>query len=112
MQGHRKDGGLNKSPARKTRNRVRQKGATPAQLEQLYRDGFEHFASVASAICGDLDLGREAVQAAFMAANSRTPKLPRHRRNWMPGSGESSSGKPDGCAAQHIRELPRLQRRL
>jgi RNA polymerase sigma factor (sigma-70 family) len=44
------------------------KGATPAQLERLYRDRFEHFARVASAICGDLDLGRDAVQAAFIAA--------------------------------------------
>ncbi len=47
---------------------MRQKGATPAQLEQLYRDRFEQFARVASAICGDLDLGRDAVQAGFMAA--------------------------------------------
>jgi RNA polymerase sigma factor (sigma-70 family) len=47
---------------------VRQKGATPAQLEELYRDRFEHFARVAAAICGDLDLGRDAVQAAFIAA--------------------------------------------
>jgi RNA polymerase sigma factor (sigma-70 family) len=47
---------------------VRQKGATPAQLERLYRDRFEHFARVASAICGDLELGRDAVQAAFIAA--------------------------------------------
>jgi RNA polymerase sigma-70 factor, ECF subfamily len=48
--------------------RVRRKGATPAQLEGLYRDRFEHFARVASAICGDVDLGRDAVQGAFMAA--------------------------------------------
>lgn len=47
---------------------MRQKGATPAQLERLYRDRFEHFARVASAICGDLELGRDAVQAAFIAA--------------------------------------------
>jgi RNA polymerase sigma-70 factor (ECF subfamily) len=47
---------------------VRRRGATPAQLEALYRDRFEHFARVASAICGDLDLGRDAVQGAFMTA--------------------------------------------
>jgi RNA polymerase sigma-70 factor (ECF subfamily) len=44
------------------------KGATPAQLETLYRSRFEHFARVASAICGDIDLGRDAVQAAFVSA--------------------------------------------
>jgi RNA polymerase sigma factor (sigma-70 family) len=47
---------------------VRRKGATPRQLEALYRDRFEHFARVASAICGDLDRGRDAVQAAFTTA--------------------------------------------
>jgi RNA polymerase sigma factor (sigma-70 family) len=50
---------------------VRRRGATPAQLETLYRDRFEHFARVASAICGDLDLGRDAVQGAFMTAVRR-----------------------------------------
>jgi DNA-directed RNA polymerase specialized sigma24 family protein len=59
---------LNKAGSDDTHSRVRQKGATPAQLEQLYRDRFEHFARVTSAICGDLDLRRDAVQAAFMAA--------------------------------------------
>jgi RNA polymerase sigma factor (sigma-70 family) len=48
--------------------RVRRKGATPAELETLYRQRFEHFARVASAICGDLDRGRDAVQAAFTIA--------------------------------------------
>jgi RNA polymerase sigma factor (sigma-70 family) len=47
---------------------VRRRGATPAQLEVLYRDRFEHFARVASAICGDVDRGRDAVQAAFTTA--------------------------------------------
>jgi RNA polymerase sigma-70 factor, ECF subfamily len=47
---------------------VRLKGATPAQLEALYRARFEHFSRVASAICGDPELGRDAVQAAFAAA--------------------------------------------
>jgi RNA polymerase sigma factor (sigma-70 family) len=47
---------------------VRPKGATPAELEALYRDRFESFARVASAICGDRDRGRDAVQTAFAAA--------------------------------------------
>jgi RNA polymerase sigma-70 factor (ECF subfamily) len=59
--------------------RVRRKGATPRELEALYRDRFEHFARVASAICGDVDLGRDAVQTAFTTAV-------RERRNYR-GSG-------------------------
>jgi RNA polymerase sigma-70 factor, ECF subfamily len=47
---------------------VRKRGATPAQLEQLYCSRFEHFSRVASAICRDPDLGRDAVQAAFTSA--------------------------------------------
>jgi RNA polymerase sigma-70 factor, ECF subfamily len=47
---------------------VRRKGATAGQLEALYRKRFEHFARVASAICGDLDRGRDAVQTAFTIA--------------------------------------------
>jgi RNA polymerase sigma factor (sigma-70 family) len=47
---------------------VRRTGATPAQLEALYRERFEHFSRVAAAICGDADLGRDAVQAAFATA--------------------------------------------
>lgn len=47
---------------------MRRRGATPAQLEALYRDRFEHFARVASAVCGDIDRGRDAVQAAFITA--------------------------------------------
>ncbi len=47
---------------------MRRKGATAAQLEALYRERFEHFARVASAICGDVDRGRDAVQAAFTTA--------------------------------------------
>jgi RNA polymerase sigma-70 factor (ECF subfamily) len=47
---------------------VRRRGATAAQLEALYRERFEHFTRVASAICGDLDQGRDAVQTAFTIA--------------------------------------------
>jgi RNA polymerase sigma-70 factor (ECF subfamily) len=34
----------------------------------LYRSRFEHFARVAAAVCGDVELGRDAVQNAFAAA--------------------------------------------
>lgn len=44
------------------------KGATPTQLEQLYCSRFEHFSRVASAICRDPELGRDAVQTAFTTA--------------------------------------------
>jgi RNA polymerase sigma-70 factor (ECF subfamily) len=47
---------------------VRRKGATPAQLEALYRTRFERFSRVASAICADPELGRDAVQSAFVIA--------------------------------------------
>lgn len=47
---------------------MRRKGATPVQLETLYLERFGHFARVATAICGDLERGRDAVQEAFTAA--------------------------------------------
>jgi RNA polymerase sigma-70 factor, ECF subfamily len=47
---------------------VRRSGATAGQLETLYRERFEHFARVASAISGDVDRGRDAVQTAFTIA--------------------------------------------
>jgi RNA polymerase sigma factor (sigma-70 family) len=48
--------------------RVGRKGATPAQIEALYRARFEHFVRVATAICQNADRGRDVVQAAFTAA--------------------------------------------
>jgi RNA polymerase sigma-70 factor (ECF subfamily) len=51
------------------------RGATPAQLEALYRARFAHFVRVAVAICGDSDRGRDVVQNAFIAAI-------RHRRSY------------------------------
>lgn len=51
------------------------KGATPAQLEALYRARFAYFVRVAVAICGDNDRGRDVVQTAFIAAL-------RHRRSF------------------------------
>jgi RNA polymerase sigma factor (sigma-70 family) len=50
------------------------RGATPAQLEALYRARFAHFVRVAVAICGS-DRGRDVVQNAFIAAI-------RHRRSF------------------------------
>jgi len=51
------------------------KGATPAQIEALYRARFGHFVRVAVAICGDSERGRDVVQNAFSAAI-------RHRRSF------------------------------
>ena len=59
---------INRRVVRNTHRSVRGRGATLEQLETLYRDRFEHFARVASAICGDPDIGRDAVQAAFTTA--------------------------------------------
>ena len=47
---------------------VGKKGATPAQLEELYRERFAHFVRVATAICGNAERGRDAVQNAFVSA--------------------------------------------
>lgn len=47
---------------------MRRLAATPAQLEELYRARFEQFSRVTSAICGDPELGRDAVQAGFAVA--------------------------------------------
>jgi RNA polymerase sigma factor (sigma-70 family) len=54
---------------------VGRKGATPAQIEELYRARFGHFVRVAAAICHDTERGRDAVQNAFMSAL-------RHRRTF------------------------------
>jgi DNA-directed RNA polymerase specialized sigma24 family protein len=50
---------------------VRRKGATPVQLEALYRERFDHFSRVAAGICGGAEPGRDAVQAAFATAVRR-----------------------------------------
>ena len=48
---------------------MRRRGpATVDRLEALYRERYEHFARVASAITGDGESGRDAVQIAFAAA--------------------------------------------
>jgi RNA polymerase sigma factor (sigma-70 family) len=59
---------LNKLGSDETLVDVRRRGATPAQLEELYRTHFERYSRVASAICRDPELGRDAVQAAFVTA--------------------------------------------
>ena len=43
-------------------------GAESGALEQLYREGFEGFLRVATAICGDRELARDAVQEGFARA--------------------------------------------
>jgi RNA polymerase sigma factor (sigma-70 family) len=47
---------------------VRSRGTTQEELEQLYRAQFDVFLRVATAITHDGELGRDAVQAAFVAA--------------------------------------------
>jgi len=48
---------------------MRRRGpATVDRLEVLYRERYEHFARVASAITRDDETGRDAVQVAFAAA--------------------------------------------
>lgn len=54
---------------------MRRNGATPRQLEALYRERFSFFVRVAAAICGSPDLGHDAVQNAFIEAL-------RHRRSF------------------------------
>ena len=44
------------------------KGASVAQLEELYRSRYEHFVRVAAGVVGDPELGRDAVQSAFATA--------------------------------------------
>jgi RNA polymerase sigma factor (sigma-70 family) len=39
-----------------------------ADLESLYRERYQYFARVASAVCGDGERGRDAVQVAFATA--------------------------------------------
>ena len=51
------------------------RGASPAELEALYRDGFGRFLRVATAIAGNAEAGRDAVQSAFVSAV-------RHRRSF------------------------------
>jgi RNA polymerase sigma-70 factor, ECF subfamily len=50
---------------------VGRKGAQPAELEALYRTHFERYSRVASGICKDAELGRDAVQSAFVSAVRR-----------------------------------------
>jgi RNA polymerase sigma-70 factor (ECF subfamily) len=47
---------------------VWRRGAALAELESLYRERYEHFVRVASAVAGDGEAGRDAVQLAFATA--------------------------------------------
>lgn len=58
----------NRSRARATLIGVRSRSASEREVEGLYRDRFVSFVRVASAICGDPDSGRDAVQSAFVSA--------------------------------------------
>ena len=62
-------------PACETHLVVGRRGATPAQLEALYRARFGDFVRVATAICRDAEGGHDAVQSAFVSAL-------RHRRSF------------------------------
>jgi RNA polymerase sigma-70 factor, ECF subfamily len=82
---------------------VRRKGATRAQLEDLYRRHFERYSRVASAICRDPELGRDAVQSAFATAV-------RERHSFR------GTGRLDGWVwrivineARHLSRQPRLE---
>lgn len=43
-------------------------GANLADIEALYRAEYDHFVAVASVLCGDGDMGRDAVQDGFAHA--------------------------------------------
>ena len=47
------------------------KGADLDEIEALYRGRFDAFIRTATAICGDSDAGRDAVQEAFASAVRR-----------------------------------------
>jgi RNA polymerase sigma factor (sigma-70 family) len=47
---------------------VRRNGATTAELESVYRGGFEGFVRVATVITRDPEVAHDAVQSAFVAA--------------------------------------------
>jgi RNA polymerase sigma factor (sigma-70 family) len=47
---------------------VGRKGATVAELEELYRGRYEALVRVATGITGDVERGRDAVQSAFVSA--------------------------------------------
>jgi DNA-directed RNA polymerase specialized sigma24 family protein len=50
---------------------IRRGGASPEELEALYRGRFEVFARVAASVTGDAERRRDAVQDAFATAVSR-----------------------------------------
>lgn len=82
---------------------MRAKGATPAQLEALYRARFEQFSRVAAAICRDPELGRDAVQGGFAAAV-------RERRSYRGrGSLEAWVWRIVVNEARRLARQPRLQ---
>jgi RNA polymerase sigma-70 factor (ECF subfamily) len=53
---------------------VRRNGASPGDIEGLYRQRFPHFVRVAAGICGSAEIGHDVVQNAFISA-IRTRRL-------------------------------------
>ena len=64
---------------------MRSRGATPGQIETLYRQRFEHFVRVAAAICGSPELAHDVVQNAFIAAirNRRSFRAEGSLESWV-----------------------------
>jgi RNA polymerase sigma-70 factor (ECF subfamily) len=84
------------------------RGATPAQLEALYRARFAYFVRVAVAICGDSDRGRDVVQNAFISAirNRRSfrGEAPLEAWVWRIVVNEARRAVPDPVAAPPAEE--------
>jgi RNA polymerase sigma factor (sigma-70 family) len=83
---------------------VRPRGATTEELEHLYRSRFETFLRVATAITHDSDVGRDAVQTAFVSAVRR-------RRSFR-GSGGGLDAWLWTIVLREARRLARAERHL
>jgi DNA-directed RNA polymerase specialized sigma24 family protein len=62
---------LNTASGRDTQEGVWWKTLSVGELEQLYRERYEHLVRVAASVTGDVETGRDAVQAAFAIAVRR-----------------------------------------
>jgi DNA-directed RNA polymerase specialized sigma24 family protein len=61
------------------------RGATVEELETLYRGGFQAFLRVATAVAGEQEAGRDAVQSAFVSAvrNRRSFRREGSLEGWL-----------------------------
>jgi RNA polymerase sigma factor (sigma-70 family) len=61
------------------------RGATIEELEALYQSGFHSFLRVATAVAGDQEAGRDAVQSAFVSAvrNRRSFRREGSLEGWL-----------------------------